>query len=110
MKSVGPEGQTCPFLSSNEPQNSPLIFCDSGLQLVFGQKISWTSVKTLVMESTSVKTLVMEPVGFEGILTYFWPKFSRTSIMTLVMESVGPAGQTGPFYRLNEPKADKTRF
>ncbi|KAG5620212.1 hypothetical protein H5410_005430 [Solanum commersonii] len=92
MKSVGPEGQKGAFSSLNEPQR---------FRLVFGQKFSRTSVKTLLIDSVCPR----------GKRVHLKVQTSpKTSIKRLLAESVSPEGQRGAFPSSNEPQSWKNQI
>ncbi|KAG5613684.1 hypothetical protein H5410_013508, partial [Solanum commersonii] len=147
MDPVGPQGQNVPFTRSNEPRSSyssrpkqpifkvkraPEQFMDFlviwNWDLIFA-KNSWTSLKTLVMESVGlhghnvpfsrsngerILTLDMGPVEPQGqnvpFLSTNEPRssqyFSSTSVKNLAMEPVGPHGQKAYFQGQMNPEAD----
>ncbi|KAG5613951.1 hypothetical protein H5410_013775 [Solanum commersonii] len=87
MERVYPYGQTGPI-------SSPWIFGVPEFRHQFVQKLSCTSVKTLVME-------LVGPHGKIGLFSrsnelqnrcHFYQKISWTSVKTLAIESVGPHG------------------
>ncbi|KAG5578677.1 hypothetical protein H5410_049304 [Solanum commersonii] len=65
QKPVGPHDQNIPFSRSNEPQTVHGLFGDLEFEAHFCQKIPWTSVKTLDMDSSQL-ALTAKMSNFEG--------------------------------------------
>ncbi|KAG5591711.1 hypothetical protein H5410_042225 [Solanum commersonii] len=98
----------------------PWIFGDPKFQRVFCQNISWTSVKTIVMELVGPNGAGKPPFllifvcynpytfGDPEFQCDFCQIFLWVSFKTLVMEPVSPDGQTDPFSRTNEPQSRQT--
>ncbi|KAG5581227.1 hypothetical protein H5410_051854 [Solanum commersonii] len=131
MESVGFDGQTGPFSSSNKPKRrsvKTLVWSQlvptgkrAHLQVQMSLKTDISNGEIL-SQRISVKTLVIKPVGSDGKMGPFSSSNELERRYTLIllsfvcyvhsakiiiMESVGFDGQTGPFSSSNKPKSSQ---
>ncbi|KAG5593613.1 hypothetical protein H5410_034845 [Solanum commersonii] len=88
--SLSPRPKRPIYKVKHTPKKATRFYGDPEFRCHFCQKFTWTSVKTLAMETN---------------LTSFLPKFLKTFVNTLAMEPVGHHGQNDPFRRSNEPRS-----
>ncbi|KAG5628344.1 hypothetical protein H5410_000061 [Solanum commersonii] len=120
MEPVGPHSQNGPFWRSNETRvvlsygaswpswpkqpifELTIFFGDLQFRPYFGQKFSWTSIKTLVVEPVDPNSQDIQYSRSND------PQIRSTShfadFHTLAMEPVDPHGQNVPYSRSNDPR------